>query len=92
MPQIVVKRVHGTHPPRNAPTGFFAGGTEPRFGADASWRTTLVVEIRRRDECIRAAEANERAAVREVAILVMVAGEPVLPVFAGVRSRVRAYA
>lgn len=37
-----------THPPRNAPTGFFGGGKVPKFGdAAASSRTTRVVESHR---------------------------------------------
>lgn len=39
-----------THPPRNAPTGFFGGGKLPKFGdAATSSRTTRVVESHRCD-------------------------------------------
>lgn len=58
-----------TDPPRNAPTGFLAGGTEPKFGA-ASWHTTRVVEIRRVGARWGAALARENE--RETSLEAMV--------------------
>ena len=62
-----------TDPPRNAPTGLGAGGTDPKLGV-VSWRTTRVVESRRFGNRCGAALARENE--REASLEAMVGGAP----------------
>lgn len=62
-----------TDPPRNAPTGLGAGGTDPKLGV-VSWRTTRVVESRRFGNRCGAALARENE--REASLGAMVGGAP----------------